>query len=58
MAIAQSPPAHAARHRADRDGMLMPGFGNQNLKIGAPIELEGTNFRVIGSVTGLKLGAT
>jgi hypothetical protein len=32
-------------------------FGNQNLKIGAPIELEGPNFRVIGSVTGLRLGA-
>ena len=31
-------------------------FGNQNLKIGAPIELEGSNFRVIGSVTGLRLG--
>jgi hypothetical protein len=33
-------------------------FGNQNLKIGAPVELEGGNFRVNGSVTGLKLGAS
>lgn len=31
-------------------------FGNQNLKIGAPVELEGESFRVIGSVTGLQLG--
>ena len=31
-------------------------FGNQNLKIGAPVELEGPDFRVTGSVTGLKLG--
>ena len=32
-------------------------FGNQNLKIGAPIELEGESFRVLGSVTGLSVGA-
>lgn len=31
-------------------------FGNQNLKIGAPIELEGETFRVLGSVTGLQVG--
>lgn len=31
-------------------------FGNQNLKIGAPIELEGEQFRVSGTVTGLSLG--
>lgn len=31
-------------------------FGNQNLKIGAPIELEGEQFRVSGTVTGLALG--
>lgn len=31
-------------------------FGNQNLKIGAPIELEGDTFRVLGSVTGLQVG--
>lgn len=31
-------------------------FGNQNLKIGAPVELEGESFRVMGSVTGLQLG--
>jgi hypothetical protein len=30
-------------------------FGNQNLKIGAPVELEGDNFRVLGSVTGLEV---
>lgn len=30
-------------------------FGNQNLKIGAPIELEGEQFRVTGTVTGLSL---
>ena len=40
--------------RKGADGVV---FGNQNLKIGAPIELEGSNFRVIGSVTGLRLGA-
>ncbi|MEB3297404.1 MAG: DUF4330 domain-containing protein [Cyanobacteriota bacterium] len=32
-------------------------FGNQNLKIGAPVELEGKNFRVSGTVTGLEIGA-
>ena len=31
-------------------------FGNQNLKIGAPVELEGQNFRVTGTVTGLQVG--
>lgn len=31
-------------------------FGNQNLKIGAPVELEGPNFRVTGTVTGLQVG--
>ncbi|MCP9792693.1 DUF4330 domain-containing protein [Vulcanococcus limneticus] len=30
-------------------------FGNQAIKVGAPIELEGSAFRVGGSVTGLKL---
>jgi Domain of unknown function (DUF4330) len=40
--------------RKGADGVV---FGNQNLKIGAPIELEGSNFRVSGSVTGLRLGA-
>jgi hypothetical protein len=38
--------------RKTGDGVV---FGNQNLKIGAPIELEGPNFRVIGSVTGVQL---
>lgn len=32
-------------------------FGNQNLKIGAPVELEGQNFRVTGTVTGLQVGS-
>ena len=31
-------------------------FGNQNLKLGAPVELEGQNFRVTGTVSGLKVG--
>ena len=31
-------------------------FGNQNIKIGTPIELEGNSFRVSGSVTGLQVG--
>jgi hypothetical protein len=31
-------------------------FGNQNLKIGAPVELEGDTFRVLGTVTGLAVG--
>jgi hypothetical protein len=41
--------------RKGADGVV---FGNQNLKIGAPVELEGQNFRVMGSVTGLRLGAS
>jgi hypothetical protein len=41
--------------RKGADGVV---FGNQNLKIGAPVEIEGSNFRVTGSVTGLKLGAS
>ena len=40
--------------RKGADGVV---FGNQNLKIGAPIELEGTDFRVTGTVTGLKVGS-
>ncbi len=40
--------------RKGADGVV---FGNQNLKIGAPVELEGRTFRVTGSVTGLALGA-
>jgi hypothetical protein len=30
-------------------------FGNQNLKIGAPIEIEGQRYRVNGVVSGLQL---
>jgi hypothetical protein len=41
--------------RKGSDGVV---FGNQNLKIGAPIELEGSNFRINGSVTGLAMGAS
>lgn len=40
--------------RKGADGVV---FGNQNLKIGAPIELEGRDFRVSGSVTGLQVGS-
>jgi hypothetical protein len=40
--------------RKGADGVV---FGNQNLKIGAPIELEGSDFRINGSVTGLKVGS-
>lgn len=32
-------------------------FGNQNLKIGAPVELEGSQYRVMGTVTNLSVGA-
>ncbi len=28
-------------------------FGNQNLKVGAPVEIEGNGFRVTGTVTGI-----
>ena len=41
--------------RKGADGVV---FGNQNLKIGAPVELEGSNFRVNGTVTGLQVGAS
>ena len=41
--------------RKGADGVV---FGNQNLKIGAPVELEGSNFRVTGSVTGMQVGAS
>lgn len=30
-------------------------FGNQNLKIGAPVELEGAQYRVMGTVTDLRI---
>lgn len=40
--------------RKGADGVV---FGNQNLKIGAPVELEGRDFRVTGSVTGLQVGS-
>jgi hypothetical protein len=33
-------------------------FGNQNLKIGTPVEIEGNNFRITGTVTNLKLSAS
>ncbi|KEF43524.1 MAG: hypothetical protein ER33_01895 [Cyanobium sp. CACIAM 14] len=33
-------------------------FGNQTIKIGAPVELEGTNYRFNGTVTDLKLGTS
>ena len=31
-------------------------FGNQTIKIGAPVELEGANYRFNGTVTNLKVG--
>ena len=31
-------------------------FGNQTIKIGAPVELEGSTYRFNGTVTDLKLG--
>jgi hypothetical protein len=31
-------------------------FGNQNLKIGAPVEIEGLQYRVGGTVSGLQTG--
>ena len=31
-------------------------FGNQNIKVGAPVEIEGQGFRVNGSVTGIAIG--
>lgn len=31
-------------------------FGNQNLKIGAPIEIEGLQYRIGGTVSGLQVG--
>jgi hypothetical protein len=33
-------------------------FGNQTIKIGAPVELEGANYRFNGTVTDLKLGTS
>lgn len=32
-------------------------FGNQTLKIGAPVELEGSNYRFSGNVTNLAIGS-
>ena len=39
----------------DRDGVV---FGNQSIKVGTPIELEGGLFRVGGTVSGLQAGST
>jgi hypothetical protein len=33
-------------------------FGNQTIKIGAPVELEGSNYRFNGTVTDLQIGAS
>ncbi len=33
-------------------------FGNQTIKIGAPVELEGSTYRFNGTVTDLRLGAS
>lgn len=40
---------------ADGGGIV---FGNQTLKIGAPVELEGNNYRFNGTVTDLKIGGS
>jgi hypothetical protein len=40
---------------ADGGGIV---FGNQTLKIGAPVELEGSNYRFNGTVTDLKIGGS
>ena len=44
------------------EGVLADGggivFGNQTLKIGAPVELEGNNYRFNGTVTNLQIGAS
>ena len=53
-------PTLDARFVFKREGRKVAGgvvFGNQSLKIGAPIELEGSDFRVTGSVTGLQVGS-
>lgn len=47
-----------ARFRLRGEGRRAGGgvvFGNQNLKVGAPVELEGDGFRVNGSVTGITI---
>ena len=54
----QSLPSLDARFVLEGQGRKTGGgvvFGNQNLKIGAPIELEGDSFRVLGSVTGVQV---
>jgi hypothetical protein len=33
-------------------------LGNATLKIGTPVELEGSNYRFNGTVTDLRLGAS
>jgi len=40
--------------RRSADGVV---FGNQSIKVGTPIELEGGLFRVSGTVSGLQAGA-
>ena len=32
-------------------------FGNQNLKVGTPVEIEGQQYRLGGTVSGLEIGA-
>jgi hypothetical protein len=41
--------------RRSGDGVV---FGNQSIKVGTPIELEGGLFRVGGTVSGLQAGST
>jgi hypothetical protein len=47
-----------ARFRLEGQGRRAGGgvvFGNQNLKVGAPVEIEGEGFRVNGTVTGIRI---
>lgn len=48
-----------ARLQLEGQGRKVGGgvvFGNQNIKVGAPVEIEGEGFRVNGSVTGIAIG--
>jgi hypothetical protein len=48
-----------ARFRLVGQGRKVGGgvvFGNQAIKVGAPVEIEGQGFRVNGSVTGIEIG--
>jgi hypothetical protein len=49
-----------ARFRLQGQGRKAGGgvvFGNQNLKVGAPVEIEGKGYRVTGTVTAIRVDA-